>query len=416
MLRLLIAATSLAWTFALLATTTASAQDIGEALCGDCKTTGRVAHEHKAKDLELEAEEIEYCSFFMRTNEDVLGMDWVICAKCRTPSVQASAKEDFDSEFGRRKKWLDERESEADQPAGHRVEHIKTRHFLISFDLPKIKVKRKAYNTHQAIHLYAERLEELHAQMLMLHGITESSTSRQVHRIYIFERDLTAKRVGNHVMSAGMGSGFRKTQYGPASVHITNRDRKTLRKDEQFHQALVHSVSHIITNEIGILKKWLTKRYGWVNVGMAHWFEVHNFGPPITWCHQEQGAFMHWKSKSWEANVKKELLAGNAINFQEILGKSSETLDARAHQFSWSYVDYLMWLDPNKMVKFLTLIKGPQLPERDALRQAYGITIGQFVEGWEEFVRTKYSMRPWKGPRVLPPRQPVEEPESYGQR
>ncbi|MFG0315732.1 MAG: hypothetical protein ACF8XB_00560 [Planctomycetota bacterium JB042] len=381
----------------------APAQDVGEPLCGDCQTTGKVAHAHSSAALEQE-EGVIFCSAFMRSDPEALGMDWIVCPKCRTPSVQEAARAEFDREFGRRKKWLEDREANVDAHAGHEVEHIRTKHFLIAFDLPKTKVGRRVLRTHDAIHLYAQRLEELHAQMLMIHGITERNTAGLVHEIYIFEKDLTTRRVGNHVLSAGMGNGFRKSQYGRTSQHITSRNKKDFRKDEDFHQALVHSVSHLITNEIGIQKTWLLKRYGWVHVGMAHWFEIRNFGPPNTWCHQEQGNFVHWKGDSWEANVKKALAAGDEVKFQAIVGRASETLDSKDHQFAWSFVDYLMWLDPHKMVKFLTLLKGPQLEDRDALKQAYGITVGQFVDGWTEFVKTHYSSRPSKGPRVLPPK------------
>lgn len=387
----------------LSASSPSSGQDVGEALCGDCHTTGRIDHPHSASELEQE-KDVEFCSVFMRSDPDALGMDWIVCPKCRTPSVQEAARAEFDREFERRRKWLTEREENVDKHAGHKVEHIRTRHFALSFDLPKVKVGRSTLRTHDAMHLYAQRLEELHAQMLAIHGITERNTAGLVHEVYVFENDLTSRNVGNHLITGGMGQGFRKSTYGKTSQHITSRNKKDFRKDEDFHQALVHSVSHLITNEVGILKTWLVKRYGWVNEGMAHWFEIRNFGPPNTWCNQEQGGFVHWKGDSWEANVKKAVLAGDHVNFQDIVGKSAESLDSKEHQFAWSFVDYLMWLSPEKMVKFLTLLKGKQLPERDALREAYDITMGQFVDGWIEFVRTEYSMKPRKGPRELPPK------------
>ncbi len=32
------------------------------------------------------------------------------------------------------------------------------------------------------------------------------------------------------------------------------------------------------------------------------------------------------------------------------------------------------------------------------LKQAYGLTVGEFIDGWEKYVLKEYSMKPWRGP------------------
>ena len=96
--------------------------------------------------------------------------------------------------------------------------------------------------------------------------------------------------------------------------------------------------------------------------------------------------------------VKKAVMAGDYPSFQETITRSADALTDEERRVAWSYIDYLMHLDPKKMPKLLALMKGPQLPTRDCIKQAYGITIGQLVDGWKEFVMETYSLRPRKGP------------------
>ncbi len=380
----------------------ALAQEVGEHLCGDCHTTGRIDHTHSTEALAQE-KGVLFCSAFMRSDREALGMDWVVCPRCRTPSVQAGAKVEFDAEFGRRKQWLAEREAEVDAPVGHTVEHIQTEHFVIAWDIPKFKIGRASLRPHDAMHVYVERMEELYRLILEIHGITERQVQRNVHYLYIFESQKDAQRVGDHLFG-GIGPATRKSVIGNKSRFICFWKKDDFKKDEDFHQFLVHTVSHHIHNDVDRRKEWLMKRYGWVYEGLAHYLEIRGFGPPITWCGQESGSFLHWKGKNWEVNVKRAVMEGGAPLFQEVITKAADSLSAMEHQFVWSYIDYLMWLDPKKMPPLLGLMKGPQLPTRDALKQAYDLSIGEFVEGWEEFVRTEYSLKPRAGPFVRPPK------------
>ncbi|MBI4879110.1 MAG: hypothetical protein HY812_05540 [Planctomycetes bacterium] len=380
----------------------AALQESGEDLCGDCHSTGKVPHAHDSALLELEKDAI-FCSCFMDQDPEALGMDWIVCPDCRTPSAQARARSEFEMEYGRRKSWLEERRAKVDKHAGEEVLHIKTRHFVIAWDIPKVKVDHQVLKAHEAMHLYARRMEDLYRVIQEVHGIGETAMHTGVYHLYLFESQKVAERVGGYVLD-GIGGGGAKSLIGPNSAHLRWWRKEDLPDDERFHQALAHSVSHLIHNDIDQFNEWLAVRYGWAYEGLAHFIEIRLFGPPITWCHQETGGFEHWKGKDWEANVKKAVLAGTQPAFQEIITKASDVLTPMEHQFSWSYIDYLMWLDPKKMPRLLGLMKGPQLPVRDALQQAYGLTVGQFVDGWEEFVRTEYSIKPVKGPRPRAPR------------
>lgn len=375
----------------------------GEDVCGDCSTTGKVEYDLRGAGVGIE-EGIEYCSVAMESDSVALGLGWSVCARCKAPTEQARAQIEFDREFGKRKKWLDERREEVDKPIKKEVMHLKTKHFVIAWGIPKVKSKGRTYKQHEAMHLYADRVEEVYEQIMTLHGITDRRTAGTVHYLYFME---SAKDSINLCPSLQMasGSGGRVSKYGKESRMVTHGQQEELRKDEDFHQFVAHIVSHHVHNDVEICQNWLMKRYGWVSEGLAHYIEIRFHGSPNTWCNQEVGTgIVHWKGDDWEANVKKAMSAGEGMSLAELFGKASDSLTPKEHTFSWAYIDYLMWLAPDKVPRMLREMKGPQLPDRDAIKKAFGISVGELQDGFDKFVSTEYSARPRKGPYERPPK------------
>lgn len=387
---------------AVLGAALASAQEADDPLCGSCHTTGHIDNPRAmAKDSREAA--VVYCSVAMDKDSKGLGLDWLVCEHCRAPAVQANAEREFEVLHGKRQKWLAERRKEVDELVGHPVDHLLTRHFTIAWDIPSIKVERRVVNRHEAMHLYAERMEALFQEIMELHGIDERRAPGNVHFLYLFEREKDARTAAATL--TGSGSGARSSKYGKQSRMVTFLDKQRYKKDELFHQFLSHVVSHHIHNDVELMQNWLVERYGWVFEGLAHYVEIRNFGPPIAWCQREAGSdVVHWKSNGWEANVKRAVLAGEQTPLADLIGKQAEQLTAKEHQFAWSYIDYLMWLDPKKMPRLLGLMKGPQVADRDALEKVYSMSVPQFQAGWEQFVRDEYSPQKKDGPQPRAPK------------
>ncbi|MFH0945919.1 MAG: hypothetical protein V2A76_12030 [Planctomycetota bacterium] len=387
----------------LIASGTASAQQ-AEPLCGDCGSTGRVPHPHEAEALELEKGAL-FCSVFMENDPEALGLDWIPCPKCLRPSARARAVEEFEREVAAKRSWLEGRRRAVDEIVKSKVDHLETEHFVIAFDLPSIKVGKQTFGRHAAMHLYGQRMEDLRARILGQFGMTDADTNGVKHHLYLFERQKTAMAMAPQVTGRSLTKGTHKISLLGIESHMVSWDNKeVIKNDEDRHQFLAHAVSHHIHDAIKDRSNWLFVRYGWVYEGLAHFQEIRDFGPPICWCTEEGGSFSNWQGKTWEANIKKAVQAHKQPSFQEVIRKSAGTLDPMEHQFAWSYIDYLMWLDPKKMHPMLRLMTSTQPDIRDVLQQAYGLSIGQFVDGWTEFVLSEYSMKARKDPYVRAPR------------
>ncbi len=387
------------------------AQEPGEKLCGDCHSTGKIPHPQKPLMLEQERD-VEFCSFWMDSDPEALALDWIVCPNCQTPSAQQRARQEFDAEFARRKAWLEERREKVDKVTRTECVHVQTKHFLIAWDIPEIKVGRKVYKAHEAAHLYVQRAEELYAYILDLHGISEAQTLGTRFELYMFESERAARTIAPLMTNLPLQKDPKVQLIGPKTSRMVWWDDPSKVIDDKYrHQMYVHCLSHHIHHDIclGPYKFWLFKSYGWMFEGLAFYMEHRLFGPPKVTCSQEAGGFGNYRDKSWEALVKKDVIDGTYPNFQDVISKAADALTDQDRHFAWSYVDYLMWIDPHKMPALITAMTGEQLPTRDALRQAYDMSVGEFVDGWLEFVNTEYSTRPAKGPIVRQPRGTKKE-------
>ena len=386
----------------------ASPQEAGEKLCGDCSTTGKIAHPHLESVLAQE-KDVVYCSYWMDHDPEALCLDWVPCPNCLTPSVKAAAEREFNGLMAVRQAFLDVQREKIDKVAREECIHIRTEHFDIAWTIPKVKVKRRTYKMHDAAHLYAERAEALYDYIVALLGIDEQSDMMGSRfALAMFERKMPAINLAPSFTNKPIQGGQKVQQIGPLnSAMVSWDDPEKIIDDRHRHQFYVHSLCHHIFHDIEMGQQynyWLFKRYGWMYEGLSFYIEHRLFGPPKMTCSQEGAGFSSYRDKSWEALVKKDVMSKEYPSFQEVIVKGADTLSDIDRRMAWSYVDYLMWLDPHKMKKLISLMTNEQLPTRDALRQAYGVTVGQMVDGWTEFVKKEYSLRPKKGPNVREPK------------
>lgn len=373
-------------------------------LCGDCKTTGRIPHEHSEASNALEQGCI-YCTEVMDADPQALGLDWMPCPKCKAKELQRRAKDEFELEFGKRTKWLQDRRA-SDKLIGGRFMYCETRHFVICFGIPEIKIGKHVVRQHEAMHIYAGRAETLYATIRTALGIPEEDNLHVKHYLYMFESLKHAQVAALNYATLPVSTGQSVSKIGNISVMSSWDDREKIGDDEQRHQYFTHNVSHHIVHDLSDYKWWLFDKSGWLHEGMAFYWESRLFGAPITSCTQEGAGAETRTSESWEADVRKMVIAGDIVGFANLIERNAATLTVKDRKFAWSYVDFLMWYDPKAMGKLLHQLEQPDIVTRDAIKKTYGFSIGELQEQWEAFVKAEYAAKPKKGPVVHEPRKP----------
>jgi hypothetical protein len=375
-----------------------------ERLCGNCETTGVVDLELTNRQfIEFEHGDtwkIEFCSEAIES--DNMGLDWMPCPRCKAPSKQAEAQARWDEIAAVNNAWLEERRQMDALTKGKTIVHIETTHFVIAWDIPKITASdKKNYKAHEAAHLYARRMEAVYARYQELLDVVDVDHMRTKHHFYAFDKLRDAQAVGP--VYAQMSSTTTARRAGGVeheSTVVMFRNKNMHPKDADFHRHWIHSMVHQLTSVHynpywfadggkGLSPPWLADKYGWMDAGLAHWFETDFDGAATTYCMQEQDTAKRWKGGDWESNVWKAVVAGDAPSFPEIISVPTQALSPRQHQFVWSWVDYLMSLDPKGMGAAVKMAKH-QKPIREILREAWGVSMLGFEERWAEWVRTEY--------------------------
>ena len=389
-------------TLALLAT--ASAAQEPERLCGTCSTSGVVDIELATKDL-IEFEhgptwKVEFCS--QAIDSENMGLDWMPCPRCKAPSKQAQAQARWDAIYEKNHAWLDEQRRMDALVKSKDLVHLETTHFVIAWDVPSLKASdKKTYKAHEAAHLYARRMEEFYAHYQDLLGVVDADNMRNKHHIDIFDKLSDAMAVGPAY--SGMTSNTTARRAGGVdheSTLVMFRNKNQNPKDEDLQRHWIHSLVHQFTSvyynpfwfadgKRGLSPPWLADKYGWLDAGLAHWFEIDFDGEASTYCMQEQDTSTRWKGGDWSKNVWKEVMAENTPSFPELITIPTQALSPQQHQFAWSWVDYLMHLDPKGMGLAIKLVK-QEKPVREILSECWSVSMLGFEERWAEWVKVEY--------------------------
>lgn len=376
-----------------------------EPLCGTCKTTGRIKHEHPPSVNEAEKDYI-HCSIYYESDPDALGLDWMPCPKCTTSSKTIAAKREFDGEMAKRNDWLKQRRV-LDKELGKSVKvcHLETPNYIMTFGIPQVKVGQVVYDLHKSAHLYAKRLEDLRAEFMALHQLTEDDMLKSAKPwIAMLDRLKDAQAVCSILTDRSFSGGQRVFLLGPNRAGVASwDDPEVCRTDEERYQVFVHLAAHFISHGLKDWHWWLFDKHGWMFEGIGFYWEFKKFGSPITTCYSEQSG-IKLSTQHIEAQIKKLVTADNVRPLVSLVDKSASTLDELDRKFAWSYVDYLIWYDAKAFGKFLNLLLDNNQATRDCIKQTYGMTFPQVQERWLAFVRDQYATLPKKGPMKRTPR------------
>ncbi|GJM21554.1 MAG: hypothetical protein DHS20C15_14690 [Planctomycetota bacterium] len=404
------------WALLFLGAFGVHAQQPGEQLCGRCKTSGKVPFEVDS-DLSVEHEHgpdwaVLYCSYAIES--DNMGLDWSVCPRCKTPSVHDAAQLEWDALETEKQAWLTERKRVEKLVDLDDIVYIETTHFGLTWNIPKVKADRKTYRMHDAAHLFAQRLEDFYTDLRVITGLSHEDQMVDKHYLFAFEKGQQAVAVGPaYAGLSHTGTVKRSGGEDQDSVIVTWRNKSESPTDDDFHRSIVHNMVHQITathrntnwfpiGELGLIPPWLNDDYGWLDAGIAHWFERRIEGNSETYCFREQEANRRWGSADWRRNVWKGVSSENWPSFAHTISKPTQSLTPRDHQYAWSWVDFLMWRNAGGFGEAMKLAK-LEKPTREILPAVFKVSMLAFEEEWAAWVSTQYAPSN-KNPEIDPVR------------
>ena len=341
--------------------------------CRSCEGHGHLPC--KRHDHELE-ERVEFCSIAIACQqcEGALARD---CKSCPNPAGDAAlAKRRQDSAA-----WVAGRRQHVDERTrGKEIEHIRTRHVDLTFSVRDLTVGKQKLDQHDLMHLYAQRLEDLRQLFCDTLGVGDRDFSARLE-IYVFRDAADHRALAPHVVG-GSSSATSGKLLGATAVHCLYHDRNAAPGDEGLWRSLVHNVTHLLLANMKPAMWIGNRKSGWIDEGLAHWFEDKLTGRCLNYCYQEVAIATgtNYKGGRFRVPIRKLVDAGKLKSFSELATLNTDQLSGEDHAHAFACVDFLLdRFGGKQLTKLVRGLKNEE-PLRDALQAACAIDLLQFDE------------------------------------
>ena len=351
--------------------------------CTKCKTTGKLpCPEHKKSDATLE-EDVVYCSF-VYTDEVCGGTGWVSCEKCERPDVDAALLKQREGIPELRKAMV-----KMDEEMEFELHTAVSEHFVLVMELESLKVGKKRLNRHALAHKYLERLEHLYTDYTTILGVKDSEFTERI-RVMIWANETDQLAGSLRFCAQGAKNGVKLL--GMTPTYSVCGTKQYFGGDEELHRAVIHNATHLLLSAQKPVDWIGDKKGGWADAGLAHWFEDRYFGICDNYCYQEQDSNQDFKGGKWKPAVKKMVAMKEEPGAGTVFSRNTDSLTLEEHAVSFSYIDFLIQKDP-AMLNLLLKRMRAKTPTRDALAEAFGLTVIEFQEEWRTWVADTYPLR-----------------------
>ncbi len=358
--------------------------------CRSCQDQGTVPCSKHGKLLPAE-QGVLACSVAMECKA-CLGALQVDCKHCASPEREASLAD----RQRLLQEWLQQRRQQVDALTGRDpYAHLRTAHFDLASTLKGATVGTDKLDPHARLHLYGQRLEALFTLFTeTLQLPAEDLPDRML--ICLSEEARDHGVIGPRLTGMGGPNSVGLKLMGPTYVFSMWPERRSLPNDEAVHRYVVHNVTHLLLSMSKPALYLGNKKHGWLDEGVAHWFEDRVTEKCTTYCYEEIAlqAGAGWKGGKWRPAVRRLVDAGEAATFAALSGKHSDELLFVDHALAFAYVDFLLAERGGaKFRDFLRAVKGGA-ETRDALPAAFGFTPLSIDAEFQSWVKRTYSPLP----------------------
>lgn len=383
----LLRAAGLAALFAGLPADGALAQD--EPACRVCKGQGSLPCGKHGKFLAAEqtAAGTVFCSVAgeCKACGGALAID---CVKCQNAPVEAALVE----RQRLVREWLQKRRAAVDDAVGHHDSlFLETPHVDLVCAVRPQTVGKEKLDTHALLHLYGTRIEALRTLYQQTLELTDADMPGRL-RVYMWKEQHDQGVMGPRETGIGSDQAVGLKQMGPEFVYSMWQEPKSVPDDEALHRNIVHNVTHLLTSQVLPVQFLGNKGHGWIDEGLAHWFEDKVTGRCLNYCFEEvlivPGA--DWKGGRWRTPVRTMVDDGKAIPFAALASLNTDQLKLEAHSFAFAFVDFLITSQGGARFRdFLRLVK-KGTPTREVMQQVYGWNPLTIDEPFQQWVKATY--------------------------
>lgn len=358
--------------------------------CRVCNNHGSLPCGKHGKLLPLETRERGTVSCSVAAEcKNCLGALAVDCRTCRNPEVEAEL-------LARQRlvqQWLKKRRADVDAITDNEpLLHLETAHFDLVFSIRPTTVGKEKLDTHALMHLYGDRLEALRALYLRTFELRDAEQQGRL-RVFMFRSAQDQARIGPRVTGIGSAQSTGTKLMGVDSVYSMWQDLRYFPDDEALHRGIVHNVTHLLVCNTDPPQVLYDRRQGWIDEGVAHWFEDKLTGKCTNFCFEElllvPGS--GFKGGRWRAPVRKLVDEGKVRPFAELATLNTDQLDFGDHAAAFAYVDFLLSVHGGAKFRDLVRLAKQGKATREALPEVYGLNPLTIDTLFQQWVKDHYS-------------------------
>lgn len=351
--------------------------------CIPCKNEGRLpCAAHPKEEMHLE-DGVQMCSLVAGC-ATCNGTGWLDCADCENPRwVDALATKR--AQQAGLKTYTSRFDDEMKRP----LRKIVTPHIMLVWELDELKIDKRTVRHHELMHIYAERLEKLFVDYTTVMG-TGARDFKDRMTVFVWSKE--ADQMEGSTRFTGQSNQRGVKLLGATSAYSVLGTKQNFRDDTALHRNLVHNVTHLILSHQAP-SQWLGNiKHGWVDEGLAHWFEERYWGLCDNYCYEEQNSNVDFKGGKWKPVVRRMVAENDLAPMAEVLQKNTDGLSLPMHALAFSYVDYLLATDAAKFNELCKLLR-KRVETRDALAKALGTNVLELEQRWKAWVLATYPVR-----------------------
>ena len=360
--------------------------------CESCANKGyrdcRDCAKHMQVISELSAAGMRH-THYMRC-EKCAGTGFIDCDQCTWFETNGAEWKEWKRRADGNRGWIAEMQKTIDQRMERPCMVGETAHFRMVWDLEKLKVEKRMLDQPALLTLYLKRMESLFVDYLATFQIDAGMVAPKT-LVMVWSSSLDQRLAGRLWVEITSDSGCKF--YGPNPVYTVLGGTPKLRTDEQIHRNLVHNVSQLLLSSqkpaewVGQLKG------GWVDEGVAHWFEHKYWKICDNYCYVEVDTMAEFKGGQWEPAVRELVVKPQKlVPLLAVITKNTAQLEAQEHAQAFSYCDFLIRRDPKRFVDMVSRLKRKE-GSREAIQAAYGLNLFQMEEEWKKWVLETYAAR-----------------------
>ena len=159
-------------------------------------------------------------------------------------------------------------------------------------------------DTHALLHLFGERIEALRSDYQKVFEVTDAEMPGRL-RVYLFRDAHDHGIIGPRETGFGNAGAVGLKQMGPEFVYSMWQEPRSVPDEVALHRNVVHHVTHLLTSQLLPVQFLGNKSHGWIDEGLAHWFEDRVTGRCLNYCFEEvlTDPMADWKGGRWRTPV-----------------------------------------------------------------------------------------------------------------